>query len=1067
LIEQTVAKISGIKMDDNAKAKLENIPDISFNVSPPIIVFNRFPFSKDLFLHNKSTVNSAQFYIQASPPNFFTASPAFGLLKKGEATHIVVKFNPSPLVSRKTSEVNGFLRVRSGAGFPLERSVINISLLIVLFTVHYCRISLKAYNLPAIKSYPDFIDFGFCPVGETRVSTFFVENLLPIECHCVLLILNSITPSFSVGSSQTVFQPKEKKSLSIKFNPTVEGAISDSLVLVAFGGEVSKIQLKGHGGESVLLIDKSLDFGPTDIFYGSVSRRLFLQNRDLENEYPIFCETTTNEISINHNQQLSLAPGEMKQVNVSFLSKISGNRQETVQLYAPNSQIPPIEATVSSGQLITIPVMENIYFPTCLTKQSSIVQIPITNTSSNMIQVSLSTPVQTLFTMRLVDPDFSNKKPVEKINLAIDMKPFENKESSGVILNIGPRLTAVLEVSFLSPVPGTYGTQLTATLTKPRKMVVSVHNLFAISLNESYLTNYIESMDTLQKFLHSPNSEALNANINPQDHSKLGEATAYMKSSLVLEFDPYTPLVYIPLTSNFNNDQMYYYATLNNLTNIPQKYRIILSQPFYTDINPIGVLDELSALEIPIKVNRNLLKIDYEKETVDYTFIGQITVFDGADKTGFVSCQVHGNVRDLISVDVRANCDSISFPPLRVMEKSSRKFFIRNKSPYELVWEGRMSLIGRRLNTGSSTSGGLDWCPFSVGTTRLTLKPFEYTSIDILFQATGTGDYHARLSMSYLDPITSAVNNEQQKLRKKRDLPTVDFECFVGMAEIEIEPTCLDFGDVNVGDTVSKSIILKNILMLSSPVSTICPQPFSIAENLILVPRNHALDVDIYFRSVKPRPVFKVLAVSCKSVTQIVSLFANAGFSIMSSNLAIPVKVNNAVLKNDLEFQDNNCIDFGTIATQSLKSKVISFQNLGTFDFYIKNIHTGPDSSFKWKFVDDLDAANDAKAFENHNEPLTSVEQDWDEIDFKIKEEKQMNQNLTSGNVLQLDASKNKDMKKKKGKQVQQTTISAIVNKIFPIRLAPLQKLDLQIFFHGVEQVIYRFIIIFWLILVM
>ncbi|KAI8846453.1 hypothetical protein BC829DRAFT_419195 [Chytridium lagenaria] len=914
---------------------------LTFNLTPPALLFNRYPFRKEMYLQNKSTSSDLQFTIQTYPAHYFSASPSHGRLLCGESIIVSVAFLPNPHMTRKNPEIQGFLRVRTCEGLPLE------------------RISLKAYNVPAIRTFPDRIKFGFCPLSETRKSVFTIQNILPIDCPIVMIIAPTLTSdAFSLSPSQVVLSPKERRTFTIKFQPNVDGDIASTLVMVAFGGEVHRIQIHGVGGQPLRIMDTKTDFGPTDIYYDKILRKVFIENNDPTQTYTIMPEYSTNEVIINSDIPMQLLPLQGKNFDMTFLSRMTGQRLEHLHLFASNTVFPPLELHAFSGPSVSIPIMEEIIFPTTQTSQPSSLHFPITNLSNAIVQCLISVPPSTW---------------------------------------------------------GTFRVPLTSVMVKPRKSNIAIHYLSAIAVNEVYLSRE-SPLDLIRRFLISPKLETTTGLMLKRQDGKMTPVVA-AKSSDVFEIEPIPQICFRPQTGDDESQEV---ITLSNLTVIPQKYRIALSYPFYTPIETDGTLDPLTSLDIPLMINRQAFDSSYEKELKTYVALGQITVFDENQKMGMVSASIHGMVSDLVSVEIRDGTDMITFPPLRVMEKHTRRIYIHNKAPFEVVWEGRFTA---KSFEGTMTQTPLDWCPFGLSSTRIGLKPFEYGMIEVGFQATSSGD-------------------EKQRGRSKRPIAPLDFRCLVGLPEVDIDVNQIHFGDVLLGDIQRREIQLTNDQTIDARVMIAVPAPFYIEETLALVPRTSTGEMDVSFQ------------MTCGRTTKTIPVMGVAGISKLGSNLAPPMKLKGT---SAYSFYDNienfqHCIDFGLVNTLSPKTLLFKLQNLGTFEYIIKNIALGDDGHLNWKFVEEME--HPPWKTEDNEEYWDENEVDWDEADFRAKDDR-INSGAGVLVVAQKDSEKvSTPARRRRLKSISYSMPAATtaLHKSFPVRLPPYQVLNLNLTFSGFEK---------------
>ncbi|KAJ3333298.1 hypothetical protein HDU76_009624 [Blyttiomyces sp. JEL0837] len=1021
---------------------------LTFNLPSPQIVFNRFPFTKDAYLVNRSQTMDISFSLQLYPAKYFYAHPCAGVIRKGTSKLITIYFTPQPFSPRKNPEINGFIRVRSLCGIPFE------------------RISLKAYNMPALKVFPSEINFGFCPTSETRTASFVVQNLLPIECPCVVVMDSSENESaFMITPLQSALLPKEKRMFKIRFGPTEEEEYNMIFYVIALGGEVYKLNVRGKGGYALKFLDNKLDFGPTDIYYDQVVKRVFVQNRDEKNSYPLLAEVSSDEIVINDNKPVLIPPGEVVSIKVSFKSKISGSRQEYVTFFAPNSNAWKIDVIAYSGPAIRVPIMEEIIFPTALTSQPIPIQIPITNLSATVTQCQISLPPLSPFTMRLLDPETSNRKTLEKTSLVIEMKAFEGPDAIGGMLTIGPRLTAVVEINFLSTTWGTFRIPLTIQTIKPRKAIVGTYQLSAIAVNEVYLSRE-KPIEAIQRFLTNPAAETPTGLLIRRS-SEGKHVDPLQKGSDVFDLEPPTLMCFGASLADRYND-IYEFVTLTNVSAVTQPYRIVVSYPFYTDLPSTGELDSLTSIEIPIRLRADSYQIASAKDTLDFLTLGQVSVFDSHSRLGMVTSTLFGTIGHLMDVEVRAETDGITFPSMRVMEKYTKKIYVHNKAPFEVVWEGRMSSVGQR-GAGLQSDGNPmivpsavgEWCPFGLNSTRFSLKPYEFGTIDVNFQATSSGEYHAKLFMNYVDPVTHVVNHEHQRGRTKRDLRSLQFECLVGTQDVELETEALNFGNVTIGSNVVGLCSLVNNQPLDTKMSLLCEAPFSTKLWQVALKSNNA-DIRVKFSSFLKKSFSTILFIAAGQQTKSLSIFGFAGFTSLCSNLAIPLTIKNDPQAEPPPLALANCIDFGFVNIVNPKFKVLKLTNMGTFDIIIRNIALSDNGHLRWRFLDDYEFDNSATASfsEDDNVYWERVETDFDEVDFKGREDRVRVAEPTQG-VVSTETTKAvaNSSKKRRQRSVSHATVATNfgnMHKNLPARLHPYQTISIALTFGGFDKGVYH-----------
>ena len=71
-------------------------------------------------------------------------------------------------------------------------------------------------------------------------------------------------------------------------------------------------------------------------------------------------KSSTTEVSVNNGESVVLGPNETRKVTVDFLSALSGEREESLSIYAPFSVPKQVTVQAQSGPLVFIPVLENM-----------------------------------------------------------------------------------------------------------------------------------------------------------------------------------------------------------------------------------------------------------------------------------------------------------------------------------------------------------------------------------------------------------------------------------------------------------------------------------------------------------------------------------------------------------------------------------------------------------------------------------------------------------------------------------------------------------------------------------
>ncbi|KAJ3172958.1 hypothetical protein HDU88_004416 [Geranomyces variabilis] len=1016
---------------------------LSFNMNPPVLLFNRYPFQKDVFLQNKSMTTDVTFRLHAGPSQFFHVTPAFGVLNRGESMTVTVSFTACPYIGRKSPEISGFLRVRSGTGLPFE------------------RINLRGYNMPAVKIIPTQLDFDLCPVGDTRTMVFMATNLLPVDCPIVMLVVPSATSAmFHIYPTQTILNPKEKKTFQIRFEPTADGDIRDHLLVVAFGGEVSKIKLAGTSGQALRILDSKLDFGPTDIYYNAVVKRISVKNRD-KTPMPVTFVSSTRELIVNDGRPVILQPLEERKLNVSFLSAFTGARQESMVFHAPHTTPMPIDVLAFSGPTAWFPVYEHAVLPTALVGSVVFTQMPLVNLSSGTVQCVVTIPMGSPFTVKIAEAETANRKSPA---LQVDVRPFEGPGAVGVMVTIGPRLTAVVRIEFVSSTWGTFKAPLTVQMLKPRKWPVAVVQLGAIAVNEIYLARE-RPVEFLRKFVVNPVSEAATG-APPKKAVDPAAAAESIKTSEIFELDPPVQVIFGQHLSGRFED-ICESVTLTNLTSVSQKYHIAISEHFYTDVPLSGEVEGLSTLDILVRLDTSFMDGYNDPEARHRVLLGALTVFDNDErKLGMVSSGLHGIFGDLLSFEARDGTTSVQYPPLKVMEKHTRKFFVRNRSPFDVVWEGRMSSIGQAgmglqadglpmiVPTGSSTS---EWCPFSLSLPRISLKPFEFYTLEVTFQATSSGEYRSKLFMEYLDPVMHFVNSEHMRGKAKRAMRQLIFSCSVGNEDTTSMPDVLIHGDVEIGDSVKRSLTVINNQPLSTQIAVMVPAPFRTAKTDFELKISSKIDLPTIFEPTQSKTYSELVVMSFAGKTRTVPVIGTGGRSGLASNLATPLRLETPAepLSADALPAQENLIDFGYVEIGRPKDNLFIITNSGSFDYTIKSIILSDEQYVGWKFTEDLIGDNENEVprlglVDFGSVRLDAPELDWDEIDHKAAEQAG---GMAGFGRQSITSSVNAAPRRRRYKSISHAVSGpTTISKAFPFRLPPSQQVGVNLSFSGFEK---------------
>jgi hypothetical protein len=278
-------------------------------------------------------------------------------------------------------------------------------------------------------------------VGKSKSATFTVENLIPYECPIMLSVSNNCKSMFTLPFVQGLLSKDDLTTISVVCTPTHSGTISTTLYLIAFGIQTFEIKMIVHCGNSLIILDRELQFGPTDIYFNGVSKNMLFKNLNKLQAAPITFKSSSNELLINRNKELILLPGETREVPVEFQSILSGNRSETVKITSPNNPTRTVEVIALSGPEISVPVFENIYFPPTIIGTTSYIRMPFTNITDDPITIKVYTSSFAPLKFESLDSGLVNRK---NLSSCVDSKPFTQGKSTGLVITISPHSTGSL-----------------------------------------------------------------------------------------------------------------------------------------------------------------------------------------------------------------------------------------------------------------------------------------------------------------------------------------------------------------------------------------------------------------------------------------------------------------------------------------------------------------------------------------------------------------------------------------------------------------------------------------------
>jgi len=425
------------------------------------MIFNQFPFIKKFNLKNKS-FNKVKYQFQVYPFDSFIVEPSYGELLPKKRVQITIKYVNNARTYNSSINVNGYLKLRTIRGYPIE------------------RINLIGISLPSIKINTKELDFGIVPPNTERINFFVIKNIKREINTCNIFILekkyNSI---FLISEKQVLIEKVDEKIITLTLCTPNIGKINCRCVITTSLGEIYFIKLKAECGYAIL-IDKKINFGPTDIYYNNASKKITLENRD--SVYPISLPLipSTNEIVINDNKPFILNPKEKKQINIDFNSVITGLRNEYINIKNPITEVKEIGINAISGPIILIPVYDEIGFPITFPLSKVSINIPLINVIDEKVKCLITIPKNTPFNISLIDN-------------GVTVLPYINNNNNtlkDLYIELKERSTTFIKVTYCGWTQGLYRTKLNFELDFPYKL-----KLYSICLTGCCVTKSKKSYE--------------------------------------------------------------------------------------------------------------------------------------------------------------------------------------------------------------------------------------------------------------------------------------------------------------------------------------------------------------------------------------------------------------------------------------------------------------------------------------------------------------------------------------------------------------------------------------------
>jgi len=1024
------------------------ISTLSFNLKYPIILFNKYPLTRDLFLHNSSRIKENYFRIQVYPPEYFEVKPAFGIIPKNDFILVKIRFKPQPYLSNTKPEIFGYLKLRSLNGYTME------------------RITLHAINYPSIKLSTNEIKIGYCPEGYSRDFSFYVTNLTSTKLFIAALLKdNSSSNRFIFPFESDELNPYEKKMFIGKFLPLERDKgkeLYNQILVITGNGEILRLNISGICDESIKIYKKKLDFGPTDIYSSEITKTLIIENIDKYNSIPILMEASTNEIVINNGNNIVLNPSEIRKLKIKFTSYYSGYRQETIYITCPFTKMKIIDVIAHSGPSLIFPVYKEIYFPIVKINEVTVLNVPLLNMTDKQVNCIMYMPV-------LNNPFNFCIKTKPSI---LEFKGYEDKNYKGIKLKFKEKGTAIISIIFCSNICGIYKIPIMLKVDKNNSIKLNNYFLFGSAYNNEiyktkttnfnkYLTFYNDKSDTqiLNRYEQlNKNNLTMSDNLNYSPN----------ESSI---FEIKTKKISINYNETYKNNN-FKFINLFNKTNKPQKYHLIISKPFIASGPSEGMVEANTMIDIQISVKLDLIEDRnlIEDEVIIY---GVLTIFDDTETHEAISVNIECTINDMINVGIRRGISGIEYPLYAGITKLSRNFILRNKSPnsircniYLKKTDSKIEKIifrnpylnKRILEEMRATKERRS--QFSQNIKTIVIKPFEVSEVEISYSLLKIRSLNVGFFIEYFTSLTDDIDIESKNLKDIQNVEFTEVIILKGYSKppsININKTLLDFGCISDDDKVKNQLIsYLNNNADKYDLLTFVSYPFSLEGNAInsLEP-NNPIEIPVKYLYRKFGPQHQTLIYN-QEIRTFNSLFiyGNIALCRIDVNIFKP-KMAFSVDKNHY-IVENNSFDFGFLPYEDTVIKTFCIRNNGSIDYIIQdiNIMKCTDDNNKYKcIIEDYNPNDNFINWEENldkyfnDDYLDKYEYDMDEKikRFKVKEQYidcnfeklfgDSRSNTNNNNNNNLDTNNSETVKIERIDRI----------PMFPVTLKPNQKLNINL----------------------
>ena len=496
---------------------------------------------------------------------------------------------------------------------------------------------------------------------------------------------------------------------------------------------------------------------------------------------------------------------------------------------------------------------------------------------------------------------------------------------------------------------------------------------------------------------------------------------------------------------------------LKSKSETDQVYHIFISGPFITDVPLDGVIKRYSYLLIPLYIDYKRFSHLINKENFYFTCYGHISIMDeNSYSIGSLYTLLQGFNNTMIDLEVGKKAFSpqiIEFPVSEQNQKTKKTIYLRNKSNYEIEFNVQLSNIenliyndGQRpiekheevINENEENKEikednkneevQYDNSVFVLNKLSHSniIKPFEIIPLEISCLSSSMGSFKSILKISYNSPniFSNSISENKREddnyatyyneiskidvLKAKFKAPSVIFSTIIGNPDINISKELLYFGDITIGNSRKKDIMVIN---KGIPVEYYfySLSPYIIQNNkLLLNPKGKENNI-IMFEGKQTGMFNSYMIMKYNNNIDFMPVSGYCGKMKLKTNIGQLIKnIEGVDLKNNFWEHSDLALDYNCIEFSKFKSMEFTIYNKGTVDFSLIDVISSNDNIITWHVKEDKqDNSNilfNSKllSFDNNicnkTEYYNKIELDWDEISYVMDKQNSVTNRIIKNN---------------------------------------------------------------------